>query len=120
MCKERKPWADYVGYDLLGYEFNRKYPPDTDRFTNEFGGYASPNKETFFYDFCILQYGVAFSYEGEHFEAEFTDDGPILTNQSSHEIQGPFCDAVNLLEEANLHGKRMVGVLDDLQNIVLH
>lgn len=30
---------------------------------------------------------------------QFTDNGPILTNRTSGVIQGPFTDAMKLLEE---------------------
>ena len=78
------------------------------------------NQETFFYDFCILQYGVVFSYEEELYEAEFTDDGPVLTNRMTNEVQGPFEDAVNLIENACVKNKKLITILDDLKNIVLH
>lgn len=106
MLNEREPWAEFVGFDLFGNEYNCKYPPASDRFGNEFGGYSTPNQETFFYDFCILQYGVVFSYEGQIFEAEFTNDGPILTNRFTNEVQGPFDDAVKLIEEAEVDEKK--------------
>ena len=120
MCKEKEPRADFVGLDLFGNEYNCKYPPSSDCFSNEFGRYSTPNQETFFYDFCILQYGVVFSYEEQLYEAEFTNDGPILTNRFTKEVQGPFEDAVKLLEKSNINGKKMIDILDDLENIVLH
>ena len=120
MCKYDKPWADYVGHDLFGYEYNCKYPPSKEKYGNNYGGYETPNQETFFYDFCILQYGVVFSYEEELYKAEFTDDGPVLTNRMTNEIQGPFEDAVILLENACVKSKKLITVLDELKNIVLH
>lgn len=78
------------------------------------------NQLTFFYDFCINQYGVAFYYEGNDYEAEFTDDGLILTNRTTSDVQGPFEDAVDLLENSNLNGKSLVSVVDKLENVVLH
>lgn len=120
MCKEKEPWADYVGHDLFGYEYNRKYPPNKEKFGNDFGGYATPNQETFFYDYCIQQYGVVFSYEGTLYETEFTDEGPIVTNLATKEIQGPFDNAAQLLENANVNGRKLIDILDELQNIVLH
>ena len=120
MCKKREPWADYVGHDLLGYEYNRKYPPNEEKFGNDFGGYATPNQETFFYDYCIQQYGVVFSYKETLYETEFTDDGPILTNLVTKEVQGPYDSAVQLLENAKDNGRKMINIIEELQNIVLH
>lgn len=120
MYKKKEPWADYVGYDLFGYEYNCKYPPNEDKFGNSYGGYATPNQETFFYDFCILQYGVVFSYEDVLYETEFTDDGPIITKLATNEVQGPFENAVQLLENTNINGQKTINILDKFQNIVLH
>ncbi len=120
MCKEREPWADYVGYNLFGYEYNIKYPPNVEKFGKDFGGYATPNQETFFYDYCIQQYGVAFSYGEVLYETEFTDKGPILTNLATKEVQGPFDSAVQLLENAKINGRKMIDMLEEFQHIVLH
>ena len=120
MCKEKEPWADFVGHDSFGYEYNCKYPPDVERFGNEHRGYATENQLAFFYDFCILQYGIAFYYNDNAYEAEFTDNGPILTNRTSGVIQGPFTDAMKLLEESNVGEDKLIDVLDDLGNLVLH
>ncbi len=120
MCKKIEPWADYVGYDLFGYEYNCKYPPNKEKFGNDFGGYATQNQETFFYDYCIQQYGVVFSYKETLYETEFTDDGSILTNLVTKEFQGPFDSAVKLLENAKVDGRKMIDIIDELQNVVLH
>ena len=41
---------------------------------------------------------------------------PVTTG----DLQGPFEDAVNLLEKAILNGKTLVSLVDDLENVVLH
>lgn len=120
MCKDKTPWATYIGYDLFGNEYNCKFPPNTNYFGHEFGGYSTPNQETFFYDFCVLLYGVAFSFAGSCYEAEFTNNGPILRNCTSGKIQGPFEDAVKLLEESNINGMCLKDVIDEVENVVIH
>lgn len=112
--------AEFTAHDLFGNEYNCKYPPNKDLYGLDFEGYATPNQLTFFHDFCINQYGVAFHYDGNNYEAEFTNDGPILTNLSTGEAQGPFENAVSLLENSNLNGKAIVAVVDKLENVVLH
>ena len=44
---------NFIGTDLAGYPFNRKYPPDTKRFGTHYGGYRTSQQETFFYDFAV-------------------------------------------------------------------
>ncbi len=120
MQTEGIPWSEFVAYDLFGNEYNCKYPPNKNLYGLDFEGYATPNQLTFFYDFCINQYGVAFYYEGNDYEAAFTDNGPILSNHTTGDIQGPFEDAVNLIECSILNGKTLISVIDELENVVLH
>jgi len=120
MQTEKTPWAEFVAYDLFGNEYNSKYPPNKNLYGNDFEGYATPNQLTFFYDFCINQYGVAFDFEGNEYEADFMENGPILTNRTSGDVQGPFEDAVNLLESSFINEKQLVSIIDQLENVVLH
>lgn len=120
MCEEKDSLLGFVGHDLFGNEYNCKYPPNREKYGNDFEGYASPNQLTFFYDFCIQQYGVAFYYGDILYEAEFTEKGPILNNRMTGEFQGPFEDAVVLLESADVGGKKLVRVIDQLDHVVLH
>ena len=69
---------------------------------------------------CIQQYGVAFYYVDTLYEAEFTDDGPTLTNRTTGEIQGPFDSTVQLLENAEINGRKMIRIIDQLDHVVLH
>lgn len=105
---------------MFGNAYNRKYPPNRDKNGNDFEGYETPNQLTFYYDFCIQQYGVAFYYGDTLYEADFTDDGPMLTNRTTGEIQGPFDSAVQLLEDAEINGLKMIRIIDQLDHVVLH
>lgn len=120
MSERKKSLTDFAGHDQLGFAYNRKYPPNRDKKGNDFGGYETPNQLTFYYDFCIQQYGVAFYYGDVLNEAEFTDDGPTLTNRITGEIQGPFDSAVYLLEDAEINGQKMISIIDQLDHVVLH
>ncbi len=120
MCKEKVSRSTFIGHDLFGNEYNRKYPPDRDKNGNDFEGYETPNQLTFYYDFCIQQYGVAFYFGDILYEAEFTDDGPTLTNRMTGAVQGPFDSAVHLLENAEINGHKMISIIDQLDHVVLH
>lgn len=120
MSRRKEDWTDFAGHDQLGFACNRKYPPNHDKNGNDFEGYETPNQLTFYYDFCIQQYGVAFYYGDTLYEAEFTDDGPTLTNRTTGEIQGPFDSTVQLLENAEINGRKMIRIIDQLDHVVLH
>jgi hypothetical protein len=120
MCKETVPQSGFIGNDLFGNEYNCKYPPNREKNGTDYEGYETPNQLTFYYDFCIQQYGVAFYYEKVLYEAEFTDKGPTLTNRTTGEIQGPFDSAIQLLENAEISGRKMICIIDQLDHVVLH
>lgn len=120
MCKDKNSWPDFIAFDLFGHAYNGKYPPNAKRYGTCYDGYLSSNQSVFFYDFCVQQYGVAFYYKGCHYEATFADEGPILTNQTTKGIQGPFADAVQLLEQSLVNGEKLIDVIDQLEYVVLH
>lgn len=111
---------DYIGIDLGGYEYNKKYPPMTNIYGNAYDGYESPNKLTFFYDFCVQFYGVSFWFGGKHYEAEFSDEGVILKNESDNTIQGPFGSPLDLIEHAMIGEEPLIKLIDQVENVVLH
>jgi hypothetical protein len=43
-----EPFADYVGYDLSGFMYNKKYPPNLAVNGSYHHGYATDNQEAFF------------------------------------------------------------------------
>lgn len=44
----------------------------------------------------------------------------MLRCHSTNEVQGPFNNAVNLLQKADIGGKPMIEVIDNLANLNLH
>lgn len=118
--QNKEPDVDYIGYDELGYEYNKKYPPDFNNKANKYDGYATPNESTFFYDFCVQRYGVMFYYKSCKYEAIFTVDGPVLKNYITREIQGPFEAPVDLMEHSDFEGKNLIEILNDLGYVSLH
>lgn len=48
IMKTEESFADYVGYDLGGFIYNRKYPPNQHLYGNKHHGYATDNQEVFF------------------------------------------------------------------------
>lgn len=42
---------DFVGYDLFGYPFNKKYPPNKEKYGQAFEGYSCKALGVLLYDF---------------------------------------------------------------------
>jgi hypothetical protein len=45
MKQQQDSYADYIGYDLGGYAYNKKYPPNTSAYGTHNGGYPTDNQE---------------------------------------------------------------------------
>lgn len=120
MNNESNDILDYIGIDLGGYQYNMKYPPMTNIYGNSYDGYESPNKLTFFYDFCVQFYGVSFWLGNIHYEAEFTDEGVILRNLSDNTTQGPYKSPLDLVEHAMIGNTPLIKLIDQVDNVVLH
>ena len=47
---------DYVGYDLFGFPFNKRYPPDKKTYGEVFYGYPTKGEGVLLYDYCIMMW----------------------------------------------------------------
>lgn len=120
MNNESLDIPDYIGIDLGGYQYNKKYPPMTNIYGDSFDGYESPNKLTFFYDFCVQFYGVSFWFGNDQYEAEFMEEGVVLNNLTNGTSQGPFASPLDLIENAMIGGESLFKLIDQVDNVVLH
>ena len=57
----------YIALDLCGYRYNKKYPPNKERFGESYGGYKNNAEEVLFYDFAVQFYDVSFKYKGKSY-----------------------------------------------------
>ena len=56
---------EWVGYNLCGYPFNKKYPPNKKLYGQSFEGYPNKALGVLLYDFAIQGYDVELSYKGK-------------------------------------------------------
>lgn len=52
-ASEKPEETDVIGFDLCGYPYNKKYPPNVDLYGRQYDGYSSPFRETLFYRFAV-------------------------------------------------------------------
>lgn len=119
MTQDNEPWADYIGYDLGGYEYNTKYPPNPNLYGNlHHGGYRTANQRTFFYDVAVHLYGVTFSYNGIKYT--IPSDGDDWKLISDGEITSTSYDnPLSLMENEVIDGNKLVDIIDDLKDVDL-
>ncbi len=79
---ENDPRA-YIGYNMLGFPFNKKYPPNRELYRDSFEGYSNKALGILLYDFCVMGYDVEFSYKGEPFFLLNTSEGIVSDSHFS-------------------------------------
>lgn len=104
---------DYVGYDLYGYPFNSKYPPNKEKYGNEFEGYSTKAEGVLLYDFCIMGYDVEFSYNGKEYYL-LNSDVAALSDSHFRERYETFDDPMELVENLKIEGHHLLSITKDI------
>lgn len=107
---------DYVGYDLMGFPYNRKYPPNKDKFGETFYGYPSKGIGVLLYDFCIMGYDIVFTYEGKTYYLMDAGEG-VLTDKSFSERKEVFDSPMTLVENLKINGKPLLEIAPQITDI---
>ena len=54
-----------IGFDLFGYPYNIKYPPNIALYGDDCQGYKTWNQSLFFYDFAVQGYDMSFTIKSK-------------------------------------------------------
>lgn len=108
-----------VGWDLLGYPFNKKYPPDYAKNGRQYDGYPTNNQAVFFLDFAIEGYQVLFKYGEEKFLIQIDFDCALQLDPNTHDIIMEFAHANALIEQMMINGKSLLSRIDEVDVIEL-
>ena len=108
---------DYIALDLCGYRFNRKYPPNKERYGDSYGGYKNNAEEVLFYDFAVQFYDVSFKYNGRSYYLLTDDDHVAVCDSNFTEEYETFKDAVELIEKYCIDGKSLLELIDFLEEV---
>ena len=108
---------DYVGRDLFGYPYNKKFPPDTKRYGSQYSGYRTPQQETFFYDYAILCYDVRFKYHGKDYYVIIRPDYCARTDKTLRVEYEKFKNANELIEQLSIDGIKLIDFMDQIEEV---
>ena len=108
---------DYIALDLCGYRFDRKYPPNKERYGDTYGGYKNNAEEVLFYDFAVQFYDVSFKYNGRSYYLLTDDDHVAVCDSNFTEEYETFKDAVELIEKYCIDGKSLLELIDFLEEV---
>lgn len=107
---------DYVGYDLFGFPFNKRYPPDKKTYGEVFYGYPTKGEGVLLYDYCIMGYDVEFSYNGKRYFLLNTGEG-ILSDSHFTERRQVFDSPMALVENFQIDGKTLLELTPEIEDI---
>ena len=108
---------EYIGRDLFGYPFNKKYPPDTKKYGRDSSGYRTPQQETFFHDFAVLNYDVRFKYKGVDYYVIIRPEYCARTDETLRIEYEKFKDANSLIEQLMVDGVKLIDFMDEIEEV---
>ena len=112
-----KEETSVVGYDSDGYPFNKKYPPSKDRLRSEYGGYETWNRWILFYDFAVQGYDLYFKYKGKEYHFLSEPDYVAYCDDHYTEEYQRFPDGNVLIEQFEIDGKKLIDIIDELEDV---
>ena len=111
---EKPKETDVIGYDLLGYPYNKKYPANVELYGNSYEGYSSPYRATLFYSFAVQHYDLEFSYHGKQYYCLSEPDYVALCDSHFREEYQRFDNANVFIETFEIEGEKLIDIIDDL------
>lgn len=108
---------DYVGRDLMGYPYNRKYPPDIKKYGSQYSGYRTFQQETFFYDYAILCYDVRFTYKGTDYFIIIRKGYCARTDSTLRIEYEKFPNANALIEQLTIDGVKLIDFMNQIEEV---
>lgn len=107
---------EWVGYNLCGYPFNKKYPPNKERYGQSFEGYPNKTLGVLLYDFAVQGYDVELSYKGKTYY--FMDAGEgVVTDSHFSERKEVFDSPMALVENFKIDGKTLLELAPEIEDI---
>lgn len=115
MTPENDP-REWVGYDLCGYPFNKKYPPNKPVFGDGFEGYPNKALGVLLYDFAVQGYCVELSFRGKRYY--FMDDGDgVVTDSHFSQRKEVYESPMALVENFKIDGKTLLELAPEIEDI---
>ena len=115
ITKENDP-RDYVGYDLFGYPFNKKYPPNKKMYGDSYEGYSCKALGVLLYDYCIAGYDVELTDKGETYYLLNAGEG-IVSDSHFTERKDVFESPMALVENFKIDGKTLLELAPVIEDI---
>ncbi|MDE6231550.1 MAG: hypothetical protein K2M37_08030 [Muribaculaceae bacterium] len=107
---------EWVGYDICGYPFNSKYPPNKKRYGQTFEGYPNKALGVLLYDFAVQGYDVELSYNGKTYYFMDAGDG-VVTDSHFSDRKEVYDSPMALVENFKIDGKTLLELAPEIEDI---
>lgn len=106
----------YVGYDLFGFPFNSKYPPNKDLYGESHEGYPSKGEGVLLYDYVVMGYDVEFTYDGKSYFL-LNDGEGIVSDKTFKARKEVFPTPMALVEDFKIDGIPLIKLASKIKDI---
>ena len=111
-----KEW--YIGRDIFGYPYNRKYPPNIKKYGAHYSGYRTFQQECFFYDYIVLNYDVRFKYNGvNYYIVNWGEDDCARMDETLKIQYEVFHNPIDLIENLQIEGHKLIDIMNDIEEV---
>lgn len=114
--KDRFEYA-YIGIDAEGRRYNAAYPPDREKYGDEFGGYPDLARKVLFQDFAVDGFDARFKLKGQRYQILSEPDHAArcdLRFLTEYEV---FASPNRLIENMDIEGRRLMDIIDELEDV---
>ncbi len=111
------PYTPDIVWDLSGYPMNAKYPPNIEKYGDDYHGYPSDERETILYNFAVQRYDLRFSYKGKTYYVVSSMDHVALCDDHFTEEYEVFPHANAFIENFKIDGRPLIDLIDELEDV---
>ena len=105
-----------MGYDFFGYPFNKKYPPNKEKYGQSFEGYPYKALGVLLYDYCVMGYDVELSFKGKNYYFMDVGEG-VVTDSHFAERKEVFDSPMALVENFKIDGTTLLELAPEIEDI---
>lgn len=107
----------YIAVDGNGHGYNAAMPPDTKKYGTTYGGYRNNAETVLYYDFAVQGYDVSMTYNHKRFHLLYEPDHAALCDRNFSTEYETFPDPMTLIKELRLCGRKLIDIIDDLEDV---
>ena len=109
-------WS-YIINDVNGNPINGKYPPNKEKYGEEFGGYGSEAEKILFHDFAVMSMDVSFLHDGTRYFLYVHNTPATAYDATRKEIVAEYQNELDLLENFSIDGKPFISLINEIVDV---